>query len=94
MASVPDRVPLRGSTVTAVRSDDAAPIPHQRYRGRFALCRGRLRVVADQGSGPPAAIAESVANSSPLSEAPPTSAPSMSGAAISSPTFLALTEPP
>ena len=46
------------------------------------------------GSGPPAAIADSVANCSPSSDAPPTRAPSTSSCATMSPMFLAFTEPP
>src|SRR5690606_19211861 len=46
------------------------------------------------GSGPPAAIADSVANCSPSRDAPPTSAPSTSPCETISPTFFAFTEPP
>ena len=46
------------------------------------------------GSGPPAAIADSVANCSPSKDAPPTRPPSTSSWATSSPTFLAFIEPP
>ena len=48
----------------------------------------------DQGRGPPAAIAQIVANCSPSSDAPPTSAPSTSSCATISPMFFAFTEPP
>lgn len=55
---------------------------------------GLIGLSIGQGSGPPAAMADRVANSSPLSDAPPTRAPSISVCLVSSPTFLAFTEPP
>lgn len=55
---------------------------------------GLIGFRSGQGSGPPAAMADRVANSSPSSDAPPTRAPSISVCLVSSPTFFAFTEPP
>ena len=75
--------------VTPARS--AGPIPSAAHGWPNA---GRCAGCPSYGSGPPAAIADSVANCSPSSDAPPTSAPSTSCCPTISPTFLALTEPP
>src|SRR3954451_15969252 len=78
------------------RSAGPTPLP----AGRESHIRApRGRDVAppaspDSGSGPPAAIAHSCANSSASRLAPPTRAPSMSGSATISPTVFAFTDPP